>query len=462
MSTVLTPRPTVSPDVLEELRARVRGTVSVPGDPGYDEARIAWNLAVDQRPAVLVAAEVAQDVVAAVQVAGRAGLRVAPQATGHGAHLLGGLESSILVRTDAMRAVSVDPMSRTVRAEAGALWQDVVGVVAEHDLCVMHGSAPDVGVVGYTLGGGLSWHGRRLGLACNHVRAIEVVTAKGELVRADAQERIERFWAMRGGGGAFGIVTAIEFAAHPIPPLSAGWLVWPWEEAERVLTAWARWTRTAPDDIQSIGRLMQLPPSPDVPEPLRGRQLVVIEIAAFMGPEEADALIAPLRDLKPELDLVAPAPITALADLHKDPPPVPFAADHTILERLTGDAVRALLEVAGPGTGSRLISAELRHLGGALAAAPVGAGARSHIDGEFLFFAVGATPTPYDGEMVAAQAEAAVHALEPWAAPVGFTNFADGGGPLHDEATAGLLARLQGYMDPAGIFQASVDHRSDR
>ena len=296
----------------------------VPGSPGWDDARRAWNLTVDQQPDAVFMPANAEEVAAAVPAARAAGLRVAVQATGHGAGPRRNLEGTLLINTSRMRGASVDPASRTARVEAGAQWRDVAPLAAEGGLAALHGSAPDVGVVGYTLGGGVGWLGRRYGLAANSVTAIEVVTAAREAVRADADTEPELFWALRGGGGNFGVVTALEFRLYPVESLNAGWLVWPWEEARRVLARWAEWTDTVPEEVTSVGRILQLPPLPDLPEAFRGRKLVVLDAAILADEDEAARLLAPLRELGPELDTFAQGPATALSELHMDPPePVP-------------------------------------------------------------------------------------------------------------------------------------------
>ena len=171
---------------LEALRAALAGQVFVPGGAGYEQARQGWNLAVDTRPAVVVEAGSAADVAQAVRYARAHGMRIAPQGTGHGAESLEPLDGAMLLRTTRMRKVRIDPATRTARAEAGAVWQDVTVPAAEHGLAALAGSSPDVGVTGYTLGGGLGWLARRYGLAANSVTAVELVTPDGDLVRADA------------------------------------------------------------------------------------------------------------------------------------------------------------------------------------------------------------------------------------------------------------------------------------
>ena len=187
------------------------GDIVAPGQPDWDLARRAWNLTVDQRPALVALPANADDVRAVVEFAADAGLKVAPQGTGHNAAAIPSLEDTILISTQRMRGVEIDAAAQTARVQAGTLWLEVTEAATPHGLFPLSGSSPDVGVVGYTLGGGLSWLGRKHGLAANHVTAIDVVTPDGRLLRATADEHPDLFWALRGGGGNYGVVTAMEF-----------------------------------------------------------------------------------------------------------------------------------------------------------------------------------------------------------------------------------------------------------
>jgi FAD/FMN-containing dehydrogenase len=294
------------------LRARVSGEIVLAGDPGWDAVRQAWNLAVDQHPFAVALVESADDVLAVVEFARANGLRVAPQSTGHGASTLAGLEDAILVKVERMRRVEIDPAARRARVEAGAIWADVVEPAAEQGFVVLHGSSPDVGVAGYSLGGGMGWLARSRGLSANSVTAVEIVTADGRLVRADQENEPDLFWAVRGGGGNFGVVTAIEIALYEEPELYAGAMFWPVEQAAEVLHAWREWTETVPDTVTSVGRILHFPPIPDIPEPMRGNSFVLVE-AVYPGSEsEGAALVAPLRGLGPAIDTFAAVPPTAL------------------------------------------------------------------------------------------------------------------------------------------------------
>jgi FAD/FMN-containing dehydrogenase len=430
-----------------------------PADAGWDDARRAWNLSVDQRPDAVALPESAEQVAAAVRHARDAGLRVAVQGTGHGAAPRRHLEGTLLIDTSRMRGASVDPATRTARVEAGAQWRDVGALAAEHGLAALHGSAPDVGVVGYTLGGGVGWLARRYGLAANSVTAIELVTAAGEAVRADAENEPDLFWALRGGGGNFGVVTALEFLLYPVDSLNAGWLVWPWEETRRVLGRWSEWVETVPDEVTSVGRILQLPPLPELPEAFRGRQLVVVEAAILADEAEADRLLATLRELGPELDTFAQVPATALSELHMDPPePVPAATDGSLIDAFPREAVDALADVAGPGSGSPLIDVELRHVGGALERAPAGAGALGRIDGRFLVFAAGIVMSPEAAPAVAGAAARVNAAMSAWGSGRKFSNFADvptDAERLFDPQAYRRLREIRARVDPDGILLAN-------
>ncbi len=198
--------------------------------------------------------------------------------------------------------MTIDEEARTARVLGGTLWCDVVAAAAEHGLAAMHGSSPDVAVAGYALGGGLSWYARRHGLATNSLVAVELVAADGSLVRATAEDEPELFWALRGGGGNFGVVTALELRLLPIADVCAGMLLWDRERAPEVVPAWTAWTRDLPESVTSSMRVMSFPPMPELPPFLSGRRLVVVDGALLEDDGRAAELLAPLRALAPEMD----------------------------------------------------------------------------------------------------------------------------------------------------------------
>ena len=440
-------------------RNRIDGLLVGPQDPNWDAARQAWNLAADQRPAAVALPDSARDVADIVEFAKQTGYRIAPQGTGHNAHPLGDLSDTILLKTSRMTGVTIDPVARRARVRAGALWADVTAAAGEHGLAPLAGSSPDVGVVGYSLGGGISWLGRKYGLAANSVLAIEIVTADGEILRADRVQEPDLFWALRGGGGNFGVVTELEMALYPVSELYAGWLIWDIERAAEVLKTWTEWTKTVPDEVTSIGRILQLPPIPDIPEPLRGRRLVVVEAAILSGPAERNALLAPLRALAPEMDTFEVIPASALNRLHQDPDhPVPGFGDHMLLGGAPADAIDALVGVAGADSGSPLLSVELRHLGGALGRPEPEAGALSHIDAEYAMFAVGMAMDEQMGAAVKAHLSVVKDALAPWDAGREYLNFAERAtdvSRLFNGDAYGRLQKVKAEYDPGDMFRAN-------
>src|SRR3954447_23372635 len=370
------------------LRVALAGRLVLPGDETWDADRQGWNLAVDQRPEMVALPESADDVRTLVAFAQRRGLRILMQGTGHGAAPVGPLAGTLLVRTSEMRGLQIDPEHRIARAEAGVLWAEVAEAASELGLASLAGCAPAWGVVGYARGGGMGWLARRYGLASERVLAIEVVTADGRLVRTDRRTEPDLFWALRGGGGSFAAVTAIEFELIPVSRVYAGMLLWPWERAREVLQAWREWTATAPETITTSARLIQVPPVPEIPEAVRGRRIVVIDGAALGDEHSAAAALAPLRALEPEIDTFAMVSPAALSHMHMDPEhPVPAVAGHALLGALPAAGIDRLVEACGPESGSPLTVVELRHVGGALARPATGA--LPGIPAEHVLFAVG-------------------------------------------------------------------------
>ena len=368
------------------------GGVVLPGDPAWDDARSGFNLLEDQHPAAVAFPVDAHEVAAAVNYARRAGLRVAPQATGHNQGPLGDMDGTLLLNVSGLQEVRVDPGAQQVRVGAGVKWDRVAPRLSAHGLAGLHGSSPDVGIAGYSLGGGMGWLARKHGLQANAVTALELVTAEGDFVRADHENHPELFWALRGGGGNFGVVTAIEFAVHPVDELYAGALFFPFERASEVLHAWSAWQGDQPDELMSWASLLHFPPIPDVPAFARGRSFAVV-MAAFLGSEaEGRELIRPLRELGPARDTFASVPPVVLGDLAMDPlDPLPIHSGHELVDELPAKAIDEIIAAVGPesGRGETLTMLQFRQMGGALARETPGAGARATLPGEISMFTLG-------------------------------------------------------------------------
>ena len=439
------------------LSEALTGAVVLPGDPRYDQARSSFNLLVDQRPAAVAFPSDARDVADAVAYAKRLGLRVAPQATGHNQAPLGDMEDLLLVSVSRLQDVHVDPGAKSVRVGAGVKWDRVAPRLSAHGLAGLHGSSPDVGIAGYSLGGGMGWLARKYGLQTNIVSAFELVTADGELIRVDAEHEPELFWALRGGGGNYGIVTAIEFGVVEVDDLYAGAYFYPVERAAEVLHTWNAVRHSFPDEMMSWANLLHFPPIPDVPAFARGNSYAVV-MAAFLGTAaEGASLLRPLHDLGPERDTFASVPPVVLGDLAMDPlDPVPFESTSALLGDLPVEGLNALLTAAGPesGRGPTVSLLQLRQMGGALSRVEPGAGARATLPGDLSLFALGAV---MDDPMHQAVKEALADidaAVRPYRAGY-YPNFVEepaDASTFFDDETWARLRAVKTVYDPDDVF----------
>ena len=441
---------------LRALDARLVGDVVLEGDEAWDASRKAWNLAVDQQPLAVVLPETAADVVATVQLAAEHGLALAFNAGGHNAGTIDWDDPTILLKTERMRGIRIEPGRRTAHVEAGVLAKPLALAAGEHDLAFLSGTSADVGVVGYALGGGLSWLGRRHGIACNSIVGADVVLADGRQAHVDRDTEPELFWALRGGGGNVAAVTALEFELVPSKEVYAGAMFWPIERATEVLTAWRRWIDDLPDTCQSLGRMLQLPDAPFLPEHLRGRSFVLVE-AAIIGSEAAAAgLLAPIRALEPEFDSFTMMPPGDLSLVNMDPEePVPYDGDGTLLDAFPPEAIGRLVESF---VGSPLLHVEVRQLGGAFAASSPDHGVLDAIEQPFVLFTFGLAFEP--GMLAAVQdhAQRVLEAMAPWDSGRRYLNFTEtrvDPRTIYPEATFDRLLAVKERYDPNDMFRAN-------
>jgi FAD/FMN-containing dehydrogenase len=436
----------------------MKGRVVTPGDDGYDQARSSFNLTVDQRPAAVAYPVDAADVVAAIGYARANGLRVAPQATGHNAAPLGSLEDALVVHVGELTEVEIDAEARRVRVGAGAKWERVTPQLSALGLAALHGSSPDVGIAGYSLGGGMGWLARKHGLQSNSVTAMELVTADGRLVRVDADHEPGLFWALRGGGGNFGVVTAIEFEVFPYAELYAGQLFFPFERAGEVLHTWRRMLPELPDELMTWVAILHVPDLPDFPPEMRGRSFVVVFGVHIGGAAEGEVLLAPMRALAPEIDTFAMVPPAALGDLAMDPPdPMPYALTHHLLGDFTTDAVEDLLALVGPGSGSALAMVQLRHMGGALGRVAPGSGARATLPGEIAMLGLGLVFDEASGRAVAESCRALYDGMLAHRAG-DYPNFVEepaNAAGFFDTETWDRLRWVKALYDPEDLFRGN-------
>jgi hypothetical protein len=317
-----------------------------------------------------------------------------------------------------------------------------------------------VGVVGYSLGGGIGWYARRLGLQCNAVTAVELVLADGTAVRATADEEADLFWALRGGAAPLGVVTALEFELFPLETVVAGHLAWDWTEVERVLPAWVAWCADAPEEATTTFRLLVVPPLDTFPADMHGRGLAIIDAAVLGSDAFAADVLAPLRALRPAYDTVARVPAASLIRLHLEPEgPTPAYASSTLVGGLPDAAVGAVIDAVGPGSGTLLAAAELRQLGGVLARPDPDGGALSYLDGAFLALGLGLglEGAPPDWPQQRAAAARFLEALEPWATGRHYLPMLDDRTDTRKVFPPGVHARLAAIrrsVDPGNLVLA--------
>jgi FAD/FMN-containing dehydrogenase len=444
---------------VETLACALAGPLFLPGQAGYSDEVEPFDHSVVHQPAIVVGAASSADVVAAVRFARDNGLGVAVQATGHGVSVAA--ENALFISTRRMVGCQVDAARRTARIEAGVRWQDVIKAAAKHGLAPLSGSAAFVGAVSYVLGGGVGVLARRYGYAADHVRWIDVVTADGTARRASPDQDTELFWALRGGKGNFGVVTAIEVDLVPVETLYGGGLFFDAPDARAVLHAYRQWVTGLPDELSSSFCMVPFPDVPEVPAPVRGRFVVHVRLS-YLGPaEEGARLIAPMREVAtPLMDTVRVMPYEEVNSIHNDPPtPGSFYINTFQLNSLGPDTVEAILALAGPESDGRVV-VEIRQLGGALARPPSVPNAVAHRDAPFQLYAASVLGAGQDAEVLTAHARL-VDVMAPWNTGHRTLNFMAGAAhtdpddvrqAFTDEAYARLVA-IKTAVDPGNMFR---------
>jgi hypothetical protein len=447
-----------------DLRSHLGGSAITPSDAQYDQARQAWNLSVDQRPAIIVIAHSAGDVSQAVRFARRQGLGIAVQSGGHGVVLPA--NEALLIVTNQLRELRVDAANQRAWVGAGLKWGMVLEKTQEAGLAPLLGSSPDVGVVGYTLGGGMGWLARKFGLSADSVIAIELVTAEGEVMRASQEENRDLFWGLRGGGGSFGVVTGMEIRLYPVTTVYGGNLVYPAELAREVITRYRDWIASAPDELTSAFTIMNFPPIPAVPEFLRGKSVVMVR-GCYCGPvEQGEALLQSWRDWKaPLIDDFKAMPFSQVATISNDPEgPVPGMSSGAWMRELSDEAVDLLVRYAVSVNGSSpLVSTEVRQAGGKIAKVGPDFNAFGNRDAALSLQMVGMAPTPEAKRQVGQYIAQMKQALAPYLTGGVYINFLEGEEARQRTRAAYLpetyrkLQALKAKYDPENYFHFGFD-----
>jgi hypothetical protein len=443
--------------------------VYTPDIPGYREATAVFDLSAPVQPDEAVIADSADSVAAAVARARSRGLEVAVISTGHASAMADRMSGVLLVRTVPNGPVEVNPQTRRARIPAGTRWGAVAEAAAPYGLGAMHGSSPDVGAVGYLLKGGLSFYGRRFGVAANSLRAVELVAADGQLHRVDGDHDPSLFWAIRGGGGGFGVVTAVEIELFNAAGVWTGADFWAVSDAGPLLDAWTGWTRTAPWEVTTSFRILRLPPLPGIPEPLTHGPVVCLDGAALATTSaEVPDVSAMVDDLLDRMRRVA-TPLLAtwraattldVPQTHLDPlDPLPFVSDHMVLGDLDSRGQRAFLSSADAASQSPLVSSELRQLGGAFADEAADGGAFNRTDGAYCYYGLAVPADKGQAPAIRrylAQARSALAAWDTGRAVPTFVEDRANPGRWMDKERAAFVDLVRRGIDPEGLFRRGV------
>jgi FAD/FMN-containing dehydrogenase len=464
MATNEVPGRVVDAAAYRELRAAFRGALLRPGEEGYEEARRVWNGAIDRRPALIARCAGADDVVQAVRFARERDLLVSVRGGGHSIAGHSVCDGGLMIDLSLMKAVRVDPERRTVRAAAGLLWSELDRATQPHGLAVTGGIISHTGVAGLTLGGGLGHLMRKHGLTVDSLRAVELVTAEGERVRADEHEEPELFWGLRGGGGNFGIATAFEFALHPVGPIVLGGpMFWPVEQAPALLRLLDAFAREAPDELGITIGIAPAPPAPFMPVEWVGRKVAGVLLVWSGDPEAGRRAIGPLREISsPIVEAVRPTPYIAIQGMLDGGAP---HGRHYYWKahRLSGlgDAVIDVVVERVEHMTSPFAQVNGWAVGGAVSrVAPDATAVGDREVGFELNLTVGWPPTDPDAERHRAWSRDGWEALRPHSSGV-YANF------LSDEGEAGLasaygqrlarLTALKDRWDPTNLFRLNAN-----
>jgi FAD/FMN-containing dehydrogenase len=393
---VMPPAVLTSPleEAAEQLQDRILGRVFLPGQPGYDTARKAWNLTVDQHPAAILVATSPWDVVEAMHFARETHLGIAVQSTGHG--VARPADGALLIITSELTYVQIDAETQTAWVEAGALWHMVLEKAQAVGLAPLLGSSSYVGVVGYTLGGGMGWLARKYGLAADSVRYFEVVTADGQRRRVSPTENSELFWGLRGGGGSFGVITGMEIQLYPITTVYGGNLFYPVEAAKGAFQFFRDWTADAPEELTSSISIMNMPPLPQIPAFMRGKTVIVVRAVHAGDVEAGEALVQKWLDWMPPMaNTFRAMPFSEIDSVSNDPKdPSSGHSSGAWLRDLSDEAIDVIVARSVSMNGSSpLVMTEIRHAGGAISKINVESAAFGNRDATLLMHMVAITPS---------------------------------------------------------------------
>jgi FAD/FMN-containing dehydrogenase len=446
---------------LDALREVFSGELTLPDDLRYDETRAVFNAMIDRRPAVIARCATTADVAASVNFAREHDLVVAVRCGGHSVAGLSVCEDGILIDLAGLKRIEVDPVAKTARAGGGVLWGEFDAATQEHALHTPGGRVTTTGVGGFTTGGGYGWTSSKYGLTCDNLISAEVVLADGSVVIASEQENDDLFWGIRGGGGNFGIVTEFEFRLHELGPIVlAGLALWPLERAAEVLRGWRAYVDGAPDELSTACVILTAPPEEFVPDHLKGQAALGLAAMYVGDPEEGAAVIQPLRDLAPDLDLIQPMPYTTFQAI------LDAGAPHgkrsywrgEYLDDLDDEAIDTFVRQAPDVVTATtpLSQSIIFRIGQRVTAVPDDATAFSHRDANYLFHPISMWESDKDDERLIAANRAFADAMRPFGTGGAYLNFTPEANRVrgaYGDEKYGRLVTLKDKYDPDNLFR---------
>jgi len=446
---------------VQELRGRTSGQVITQDDPGYDEARAVYNAMIDKRPSVVVRATEAADVVAAVNHARENGLELAVRGGGHSVPGFGTVDDGVVIDLSGMRAVTVDPASETARAQGGATWGDFNDATNAHGLATTGGIISTTGVGGLTLGGGIGYLSRGRGLSCDNLLSAEVVTADGRTLTASEQENEDLFWALRGGGGNFGVATSLEFRLHPVADIYGGPMFFEVDDAADILRWYREFIVDAPEDFGGFPAWQIAPPLPFIPEERHGDTFLAF-VGCWAGPiDQGEQMLKPLHDVAPIVaEHVGPMPYPALNSAFDGlvPPGLQHYWKANFVKELTDDAIEAHMK-HGPQVPAVNSTVHIYPINGACHRVAPDATAFAYRDATFATVIAGMWPDPSDNDANTAWVRDYYEATAPLSEAGGYVNFmaGDDQSRIRDNYKGNYdrLVEVKRTFDPENLFHVN-------
>ncbi len=444
---------------LDLLSTRIDGEVILPADDGYDTARRVIEASFDCRPAVIVRPANAGDVVTAVNFTRELGLEIAVRSGGHSPAGFGTVDNGIVIDFSLMKAIAFDEETGTVRIEPGCTWGEVSAALQPYGLAVSSGDFGSVGVGGLTTGGGIGWMVRKVGLASDHLLAADIVLADGSVVRASAEENTDLFWAIRGGGGNFGIVVSFLFRPHAAGMVTGGAIIYDANDLPALVRGFADYAPTAPDELTVMVNVMHAPPLPFLPPERYGSLIVLVAVCYAGDPVSAEAALAPLRSLAtPIVDIVSPMPYPAMFAMtdHALPEGAYIKIRSCFLDAVDDDLIGTVADHTAR-LSSPLSLVQLRAFGGELSRKPADFTAFSHRDKPYLIEIVSIWMNPAESDVHSAFTDDFWREIAPRASGV-YVGFLGEEGEerkrsAYSDSTYARLAEIKAVYDPENLFR---------